>query len=497
MGITLFILYVFALTFIFLYSGIQVHLAVLYLRFQKKERLLPSPEPKIPEKEEDWPMVTVQLPVYNELYVVERLIKAVCEFDYPQDRLEIQVLDDSNDETVDLIDRLVAEQKAKGINISAVRRPERVGFKAGALQYGLGVSKGEFVAIFDADFVPYRDFLRNTIPYFADPGIGVVQTRWEHINEKYSILTKLQAFALDAHFSVEQKGRNSAGHFINFNGTAGVWRNTCIEDAGGWQADTLTEDLDLSYRAQLKGWRFLFKENLGSPAELPAAMSAIKSQQFRWTKGAAETAKKNLWKVIKAKLPFGTKIHATFHLLNSFLFVCILMTALLSVPLLFFKVDNQLLNDAFNFASIFMLSLLALVFFFWVSRTNREEAKGLPKFLKFVGTFPLFLAISMGLSLHNAIATLEGYLGIKSPFIRTPKFNIQDVKDNWQEKSKYLTKTLTPLTIMEGLLCLYFVGGIIMGIVLKDYSLIPYHALLVLGFGTIFYFSVRHSLVRA
>ncbi len=497
MGIFLFILYVIALTFIFLYSGIQVHLAFLYLRFQKKIRLTPVTEPDLPVDQSEWPMVTVQLPVYNELYVVERLIESVCAFDYPKDRLEIQVLDDSNDETVDLIDRLVAAQRAKGIMIEAVRRPERVGFKAGALQYGLEIAKGEFIAIFDADFVPYPDFLQKTIPYFEDAGIGVVQTRWEHINEKYSILTKLQAFALDAHFSVEQKGRNSAGHFINFNGTAGVWRKECISDAGGWQADTLTEDLDLSYRAQLKGWRFLFKESLGSPAELPAAMSAIKSQQFRWTKGAAETAKKNLWKVLKAKLSFWTKVHATFHLLNSFLFICILMTALLSVPLLFFKVDDPVLSNAFNIASVFMLSLVALIFFFWVSRTNRDTAKGPGKFFRFMGTFPIFLAISMGLSLHNAIATLEGYMGIKSPFIRTPKFNIKDVKDTWKEKSMYLTKTLTPLTVMEGILCLYFIGGIGLGIYLHDYSLIPYHALLMLGFGTIFYFSIRHGLVRA
>ncbi len=496
MGIFLFILYLIALTFIFLYSGIQVHLTVLYLRFRKKVRLSPVAEPELPANRSDWPMVTVQLPVYNELYVVERLIRSVCAFDYPKDRLEIQVLDDSDDETVALIDRLVEEQQTKGIMIEAVRRPERVGFKAGALQYGLEIAKGEFIAIFDADFVPYPDFLQKTVPYFEDAGIGVVQTRWEHINEKYSILTRLQAFALDAHFSVEQKGRNSAGHFINFNGTAGVWRKECISDAGGWHADTLTEDLDLSYRAQLNGWRFLYKESLGSPAELPAAMSAIKSQQFRWTKGAAETARKNLWKVLSAKLSFWTKIHATFHLLNSFLFICILVTALLSVPLLFFKVENPVLSSAFNIASFFLLSLVALVFFFWVSQTNRETGKGPGRFFRFIGTFPIFLAISMGLSLHNAIATLEGYLGIKSPFIRTPKFNIRDVKDTWKEKSIYLTKTLTPLTLMEGILCLYFIGGIILGITLHDYTLIPYHALLTLGFGAIFYYSIRHALVR-
>lgn len=496
MGIILFIVYVIALAFIFMYSGVQVHLAYLYLKYSKREKLHPLPAPSIPKREEDWPMVTVQLPIYNELYVIERLIDAVCAFDYPLDKLEIQVLDDSNDETVPLVDRVVAAYQAKGINIVAVRRPERVGFKAGALQYGMGTSKGEFIAIFDADFVPYPDFLRKTVPYFEDSKIGVVQTRWEHINEKYSILTKLQAFALDAHFSVEQKGRNAAGHFINFNGTAGVWRRTTIDDAGGWQADTLTEDLDLSYRAQLKGWKFLFKEKLGSPAELPAAMSAIKSQQFRWTKGAAETAKKNLWKVLRAKLPFGTKLHATFHLLNSMLFICILTTAILSVPLLFFKKGNPELSQAFAYASIFLLSLVALIFFFWVSRKHHDnDEKGGRKFLKFLGTFPIFLAISMGFSLHNAIATMEGYLGIKSPFIRTPKFNIQDVKDNWRDNSKYLSRALTPMTIMEGLLSLYFLGGMIMGIMWSDYSMVPYHLLLCGGFGTISYFSIRHSLV--
>lgn len=491
MGIAIFIAYCFFLGFVLLYSLVQVHLSVLYLRFKRRRKREPLSLPEV--KEGEWPMVTVQLPIYNELYVVERLIDAVAAFDYPKDRFEIQVLDDSNDETVQIVADKVAAVKATGVQIEHVRRPERVGFKAGALQYGLGVSKGEFVAIFDADFVPYPDFLRKTIPHFAEEGIGVVQARWEHINENYSILTKLQAFALDAHFSVEQQGRCEGGHFLNFNGTAGVWRRKTIDDGGGWQADTLTEDLDLSYRSQLKGWRFKFIEELGAPAELPAVMSAIKSQQFRWTKGAAEVAKKNLWKVLRSKLPFGTKLHATFHLLNSFLFICILFTGLLSVPLLFFKAQEPKLDEIFQWGSIFMLSLLALILFFWVSRISREKSRGGMRFFKFVGTFPLFLSISMGLSLHNALATLEGYLGIKSPFIRTPKFNLQETKDNWKERTKYLTKRIAPVTFLEGLISLYFVFGIFLGIHYNDYALVPYHALMALGFGTIFYFTLRHT----
>lgn len=234
----------------------------------------------------EFPLVTVQLPIYNELYVVERLIDAVCLFEYPKNRLEIQVLDDSTDETVSIIAQKVRLYKAQGFDIQHIRRSSRDGFKAGALAYGLTAAKGEFIAIFDADFIPHPDFLTTTIPHFENATVGVVQTRWVHLNESYSLITQLQAFGLDGHFIVEQGGRNAAGHFINFNGTAGVWRKSCILDAGGWSAQTLTEDLDLSYRAQLRGWQFVYLENVETPAELPATMPALKSQQYRWMKGA-------------------------------------------------------------------------------------------------------------------------------------------------------------------------------------------------------------------
>jgi len=271
-----------------------------------------------------WPMVTVQLPLYNEQYVVERLIDTIAEFDYPKDRFEIHILDDSTDETLDIVKRKVEEYKAKGFQIEQILRTVRQGYKAGALKDGTVFAKGEFLAIFDADFMPKPDFLKKTVPFFQDPKVGVVQTRWEHINQNYSLITKLQALQLNVHFTVEQVGRMQGDYFLQFNGTAGVWRKSTIEDAGGWEADTLTEDLDLSIRAQMKGWKIKFLEEIGSPAELPAEMNALKSQQFRWMKGGAETARKMLPTLWKSKdLTTRQKIHATQHLFASsvFLFV--------------------------------------------------------------------------------------------------------------------------------------------------------------------------------
>lgn len=484
-AITVLVLYTAALAFIFVYSLVQLHLVLRYRKFKKKGR------EQRDDLKEDFPFVTVQLPIFNERYVIERLIDAVSEFDYPKDRFEIQVLDDSTDETVQITAAKVKEKADEGIQIYHVRREDRSGFKAGALQAGLKTAKGKYIAIFDADFLPPKEFLKKTVKHFTAKDIGVVQTRWGHINKDYSILTKLQAFALDAHFTVEQQGRNAGGYFINFNGTAGVWRKSTIEDAGGWQSDTLTEDLDLSYRAQLKGWRFVFLEEQETPAELPAAMDAIKSQQFRWTKGAAETAKKNLWSVLKQKMPAGKKIHAIFHLLNSTIFVCVLTTAILSVPLLLIKANMPKYSWYFDIVSLFILSLLFLVVFFWTSRM-RDPMEKVEKAVNFVLTFPIFLSVSMGLSLHNALAVLEGYIGKKTPFIRTPKFAIKDVKDNWTKK-KYVSTKISFLTILEGILTAYFAVAIGIAVYLQDYSLIPFHALLTFGFGLVFYFSVRHA----
>ncbi|MCP4157766.1 MAG: glycosyltransferase, partial [bacterium] len=268
--------------------------------------------------------------------------------------------DDSTDETVEISRRKVKEWQQKGVDIQLITREKRTGFKAGALHEGLQKARGEYIAIFDADFLPNPDFLKGTLPYFFDnEQIGAVQTRWDHLNRDFSLLTKVQAFALDAHFTVEQQGRNSGGYFINFNGTAGIWKRSCIDDAGGWNSDTLTEDLDLSYRAQLKGWKFKYLEDFPSPAELPMSMSAVKSQQFRWTKGGTETARKNIGSIWKSNSSLGQKIHGTAHLLGSSVFICVLLCSLLSVPMLVIKRD-PLYTDYFIYMSFFIISLLSL-----------------------------------------------------------------------------------------------------------------------------------------
>lgn len=328
-------LYTISLVLILLYAIAQLNLLINYLKAQKKKENIPTLD--ISDINEV-PYVTIQLPVYNELYVMERLLNNIAKLDYPHERLEIQVLDDSTDESVDSTAAQIKELQKTGLDIQHIRRENRQGFKAGALKEGLKTAKGEFIAIFDADFLPKENWLLETVPYFKDPEIGVVQTRWGHINRNYSTLTKIQAFALDAHFTLEQVGRNSQGHFINFNGTAGIWRKECIYDAGNWEGDTLTEDLDLSYRAQLKNWKFKYLENVVTPAELPVVISAARSQQFRWNKGGAENFQKMLRRIItSSNIPFKTKLHGTLHLLNSSMFTCIFLVAVLSIPMLYIK----------------------------------------------------------------------------------------------------------------------------------------------------------------
>jgi len=273
----------------------------------------------------DLPVVTIQLPIYNEMYVVDRLINAACSVIYPKNKFEIQVLDDSNDNTVALAKKLVAEKRAKGYDIKYITRKDRVGFKAGALENGLASAKGEYVAIFDADFIPAPNILLDTIHYFTDSKVGMVQTRWAHTNEKHNLLTRLQAILIDGHFLIEHTARSRSGRFFNFNGTAGIWKKTAIEESGGWQHDTLTEDLDLSYRAQKNGWKFIFLPDVVSPSELPIDMNAFKSQQHRWAKGSVQTCKKMLPKILKANLPFKVKLEAVCHLTSNFCYLFLLM----------------------------------------------------------------------------------------------------------------------------------------------------------------------------
>lgn len=494
MSIAIIIIYTLAISLLFFYCLMQLSLAVHYIKYKKNLRENPEEVIKMELPENQYPVVTVQLPVYNELYVVERLIDSICEFDYPHDKLQIQVLDDSTDETVDIVAKSVKAWQEKGVDIVQIRRTDRKGYKAGALQEGLRTAKGEFIAIFDADFVPYPDFLQRTIPFFLqDDNIGVVQTRWEHINKDYSILTKMQAFALDMHFTIEQTGRNAAGYFINFNGTAGLWRRTTIADAGGWMSDTLTEDLDLSYRAQLKGWKFKYVESVVSPSELPTDMNAVKSQQFRWTKGGAETARKMGRTVLRAGIPLRVKLHAIAHLFNTTNYIFIFITAILSVPLLLIK-NIELQFTFFRYASIFLIGSIAIAYAYFVS-THQREVSTRRTWKIFLLRFPVFLAISMGLSMHNAWAVFRGWLGHKSAFIRTPKFNIKSSRDIWKNK-KYIPRKISPLTYVEGLLTLYFMSGIVMGFYYNDYGLMPFHVIATMGFGLIFYFSLKHSRIK-
>lgn len=472
------ILYSLSLGYLFIFSLGQLHLTWIYLRRERPDKVAP-PTSRFQ------PAITIQLPVYNEKYVVERLIEAVSKIEYPREKLEIQILDDSNDETSGIIYQKIEWLKKFDLNIRHLHREKRTGFKAGALADGLQSAKGDFIVIFDSDFIPQPDFLNKTLPWFSDPAIGAVQTRWGHINKDYSLITQLQAFGLDAHFSVEQSARNAAGSFINFNGTCGVWRKDCILAAGGWSADTLTEDLDLSYRAQLKGWKFMYLEDVVTPGELPVVMPVIKLQQYRWNKGAAETARKLIAKVLHADLPPMRKIHAILHLFNSSVFPALLLAALLSLPMLYIT-NNSGIAVLYRMSVIFFIGFLSVAAFYWTatrrfySNANRT----------FVILFPAFLIVSMGLSLHNTIAVVEGWLGIKTPFKRTPKFNIVGKQDPWLNNT-YLSSKVNLVTLLEGLLCGCFIAGMIEGIEMGETSLLIFHAMLAIGFGTVFLSSLK------
>lgn len=472
------------LVLVFFYSVLQLSLAIAYVKNKKhkSEEIKPVFDPN------NTPKVTVQLPMFNELYVADRIIEKAAEFDYPADKLQIQVLDDSTDETKDIIAAKVAEVAAKGVNIQHIHRVDRTGYKAGALDAAMDRVEGEFIAIFDADFVPEKDFLQKTMPYFKNENIGVVQTRWGHINKSYSLLTELQAFGLNGHFAIEQGGRNASGHFINFNGTGGVWRKKTIEDAGGWEHDTLTEDLDLSYRAQLKGWKFKYLEDVIAPAELPITMSALKGQQHRWMKGGAECFVK-MWKtILTAKgVRFGDKVHGLSHLFNSSVFIFILMIALFSLPILHIKDSFSDLNYVIRFGSIFITSTVFLMFYYWNAYRDKTDNLFL-SFIKFVGRFFQFLIVSMGLSLSNTVAVIEGYLGIKSSFVRTPKFNVS-AKSEFKG-NKYDKKNLSILNIGEGILMVVFGFTSVNRAIYGDIGMLPFHLMLTIGFGLVFFYSI-------
>ncbi|MCF8201497.1 MAG: glycosyltransferase [Crocinitomicaceae bacterium] len=480
------VIYGLCLVLIFFYSVIQLSLAVAYVKNRKKQQSRVTP----PFDLANAPKVTVQLPMFNEMYVAERIIETCAEIDYPRDKFQIQVLDDSTDETKDIIANKCAEVAARGINIQHVHRTDRTGYKAGALDCAMDKVEGEFIAIFDADFVPSKDFLLRTIPYFTE-NVGVVQTRWGHLNKDYSLLTELQAFGLNGHFAIEQGGRNASGHYINFNGTAGVWRRATIDDAGGWEHDTITEDLDLSYRAQMKGWRFVYLEEVESPAELPITMSALKSQQHRWMKGGAEVFIK-MWKRLATTkgLKIGDRIHGLAHLFNSSVFVFILILSLLSLAVLHIKDSFSDLNIYIKYGMYFFSSTIFLGFYYWNSfRDKRGNFFG--DLFRFLGRFVQFLTVSMALGLSNAVAVIEGYLGIKSSFVRTPKFNVAK-KDEFKG-NKYDKKSLSIINIMEGIFMVTFGFTAVNRALYGDLGMVPFHLMLAIGYGIIFFNTLKEN----
>lgn len=480
-------LYVFCLILIFFYAVVQFSLARTYQKNKKKR----SAEKPLEFDGHFAPKVTIQLPMFNEMYVAERIIEETAKIDYPRDKFEIQVLDDSTDETKDIIAAKVAQVAATGINIKHIHRTDRTGYKAGALDAAMDKVEGEFIAIFDSDFMPSVDFLKKTMPYFEDPKVGVVQTRWGHLNKDYSLLTELQAFGLDGHFSVEQSGRTASGHFINFNGTAGVWRKETIYSAGGWEHDTLTEDLDLSYRAQMKGWVFKYLEDVVSPAELPITVSALKNQQHRWMKGGAECFKK-MWKrlVFAKNVRLSDKMHGISHLFNSSLFISIMVMSLLSLVVLQIKDSFQDLNFVIQFGSFFILSTVFLYYYYWVGYRGKTGTKT-QNIFKYTWTFFKYLTVIMGLTLNNTIAVLEGYLGIKSSFVRTPKFNVNTKSDFKGKKNKYDKKKINIQTILEGAFMVIFGFTAINRAIYGDLGMVPFHGMMAFGYGIIFFNSIK------
>ncbi len=429
-----------------IYGSHRLVLVALYYRYRR--RLNPSvAEPA------NWPMVTVQLPLYNEMYVATRLIDSVCRLEYPRDRLEIQVLDDSTDETSKLVSERVQHYLSEGFRIHHLHRTHRHGFKAGALAAGLAKARGDLLAVFDADFSPRPDFLEQTVPHLTDPGVGMVQARWEHINRHYSLLTRIQAILLDGHFVIEHAARHASGRFFNFNGTAGIWRKEAIVDAGGWQHDTLTEDLDLSFRAQLRGWRFIFLPAVTAPAELPVDIHAFKLQQFRWAKGSIQTARKLLDTILRSSVSTPIKVEAVIHLTSNVCYPLMILLSLLMFPAMYLRRDADprmlLLLDL----PIFLGATGAIVLFYAVSQmVGGADAR------RNLGTIPSMMGMGIGLAVNNTRAVFSGLLRDGGEFQRTPKYRIETRTDPWLGKRYHACRTNTAIVeaVLAGYLILCF-----------------------------------------
>jgi len=459
------------LTVLFGLSLYGVHRYVIVYLFFKHRKNVPVPARQF----EKLPFVTVQLPIFNELYVVERLLEGVSKLDYPRELLQIQVLDDSTDETREITEAEVQRLKAEGFDIEHVHRVDRTGFKAGALRGGLDTCKGEYILILDADFIPTTDLLMETIHFFTDPKVGMIQSRWGHLNRTYSLLTRVQAMFLDGHLVLEQTARSRSGRFFNFNGTAGLWRRSCIEDSGGWQHDTLTEDLDLSYRAQIRGWKFVYLADLVTPAELPAEINGFKTQQHRWTKGSIQTCKKLLPAIWRSHLPVLIKLEATAHLTSNFAYLLLAFLCVLLHPIsggLGSGVWRTVLLDIPIFVAA---SLSACVFYVCAQRVLYPRT-----WMKEMLLLPLLLALGIGLAINNARAVLEALFNHSSDFTRTPKYGIVRKNQSWRASRYSALKTALPL--IELGFAAYFTTVLVQALLLRQWGSVPFLLLFQGGF---------------
>jgi len=450
---------------------------MVYLYHHYRKNHVAAPEPAKELTSANAPHVTIQLPIFNEQYVVERLIDAVAAMDYPRERLEIQVLDDSTDETVAIARAAVERHRQAGLNICHLHRADRTGYKAGALAAGLKVAQGDYIAIFDADFLPPADFLRRTLPCFADPAVGMVQTRWTYINRRYSLLTEVQAILLDGHFVLEHGGRSRAGLFFNFNGTAGVWRRAAIEDAGGWEFDTLTEDTDLSYRAQIRGWKFRYLPEVECPSELPVDMNAFKTQQARWAKGLIQTAKKTLPRVFRAAVPRRVKLEAFWHLTGSICYPLMVIFSLLVLPAMIVRFYQSWWQMLWIDLPLFLVATASVSTFYLTAQRELYPGRWQRTFL----FLPLLMAVGIGLALRNARAVLEALWGVESPFMRTPKYRIETRREAWHTKV-YRTADRKLLPWVELGLGGYFVWATLYAFLNENYATVPFLCLFLWGY---------------
>lgn len=454
------------------YGGYRIKQVIDFWRYRK---FVPQPAGRFAEA--DLPRITVQLPLFNELYVVERLVKAVTEIDYPREKLEIQVLDDSTDETTKVAADVVAKYAAQGFDIHYIHRFDRTGFKAGALENGNKTAKGDLFAIFDADFVPKPDCLRKLVDFFTDPLVGCAQMRWAHINGRYNLLTRLQTIMLDGHFVVEQTTRNRTGGFFNFNGTAGIWRRQAIETSGGWQHDTLTEDTDLSFRAQLMGWKFVYLLDEEAPAEIPVEINSFKAQQRRWAKGVMQVGLKLYPRIWLAPLPLRVKLEMFFRLTGNISYPLMIVASFLQFPLLLVRYNQPFYHLMVLDLPLLFFSSISVVLFYGSAVWYLDEKRA-PRLLH----LPLVMGLGIGLAFSNARAVLEALLGVKSEFVRTPKYRVEESSDATWKRKKYKRKRgLLPL--LELGFAGYFLLAIIYSARLHMWGTIPFLLLFFFGFG--------------